>query len=136
AELLKTSAIVGAIIGGADKNEIDIINSYSENLGLAFQIQDDLLDVIAVESEFGKKIGGDIMEKKKTYLYVKSLEILSGNEKRDLKELYNKDVKSPEDVNAVISIYNNICSVESAKNEIQKYTDKANECLLKIDSTS
>lgn len=83
AELLKTSAVVGAIIGNANSHEMESINSYSENLGLAFQIQDDLLDVTAVESEFGKKIGGDILERKKTYLYVKSLEILSGDEKKD-----------------------------------------------------
>ena len=67
AELLRTSSVMGAIIGNADKTGIDSISSYSENIGLAFQIQDDLLDVIADEGEFGKKIGGDILERKKPF---------------------------------------------------------------------
>ena len=62
------------------------------------------------------------------------MRVLSGNEKKDLISLYNKNDKSPEDVNDVIAVYNKICSVESAKNEIKKYTDRANESLLRIES--
>jgi geranylgeranyl diphosphate synthase, type II len=131
AELLRTSAIMGAIIGEADENEIRSIAEYSENIGLAFQIQDDLLDVIADEGEFGKKIGGDILEKKKTYLYLRALEILQGKDKDDFLFLYNSDNNSAAEdkINKVINIYNNICVVESAKKEIKKYTDIANDSL-------
>ncbi len=131
AELLKTSAIMGAIIGNAYDNGIQSIAAYSENIGLAFQIQDDLLDVIADEGEFGKKIGGDILEKKKTFLYLRALEILNGKDKDDFLYLYNSDsnISVDEKIKKVIKTYNDICVVESAKNEIKKYTDIANDSL-------
>jgi geranylgeranyl diphosphate synthase, type II len=71
AELLKTSAIIGSLIADANSEQLNTITNYSQFLGLAFQVQDDLLDVVANEKKFGKKIGGDILEKKKTYLYLK-----------------------------------------------------------------
>ena len=131
AELLKTSAIVGAIIGNADESEISSITKYSENIGLAFQIQDDLLDVIADEGEFGKKIGGDILEKKKTYLYLKALEVMKGKEKDDFMFLYNSNSNQDTEkkINAVIKIYRDICVIESARESIKKYTEIANSSL-------
>jgi geranylgeranyl diphosphate synthase type II len=130
AELLKTSAILGAIIGNADEASIKSIAAYSENIGLAFQIQDDLLDVFADEGEFGKKIGGDILEKKKTYLYLKALEILNGKQRDDFMYLYNSSDASEEKIGMVIKTYNDICVVESAKQEIKKYTEIANSSIL------
>ena len=135
AELLRTSALIGAILGNADEKGLKTISSYSENLGLAFQIQDDLLDVIADENEFGKKIGGDILEMKKTYLYLKTLEILDEKGKSEFKKLYSSSVETGK-IDSVISTYRNVCAIESAKNEIKLYTDKANENLSEIDSES
>lgn len=129
AELLKTSAIMGAIIGNADEESIKSISGYSENLGLAFQIQDDLLDVIADEGEFGKKIGGDIQEKKKTYLYLKALEMLNGKDRDDFMYLYNSNRTTGERINSIIRTYNDICVIESAKKEIKWFTDLANSSL-------
>lgn len=132
AELLRTSSIMGAIIGNADKPGIDSISSYSENIGLAFQIQDDLLDVIADEEEFGKKIGGDILERKKTFLYLKALEILHGKSLDDFMYLYNNNDSSNEKVNQIIAFYNEICVIGAAKDEIALYTERANnnlECI-------
>ena len=132
AALLKTSAVIGAIIGKADKLEINSIGIYSEDIGLAFQIQDDLLDVFADEGEFGKKIGGDILEKKKTYLYLKALEILKGKDRDDFLYLYNSDSADDEKLKSVIKVYNDICVIESARNEIKKYTDIANKSLMAV----
>jgi geranylgeranyl diphosphate synthase type II len=126
AELLKTSAVLGAIIGGASDDDIENISTYAENLGLAFQIQDDLLDVTGDNGKFGKTPGGDIIEKKKTYMYLKAIEIL-GSEKNSFIELYNSN--SGDKVEKVIDTYNKVCVVESAKNEIKKYTDTANKSL-------
>ncbi len=137
AELLKTSSIIGAIIGNAEQNGIEAISKYSENIGIAFQINDDLLDVIADEGEFGKKIGGDILEKKKTFLYLKALELLKGKEKEDFKLLYNNSHNNKEKIDMIINIYNTICVINSAKDEISKFTSKANEslnCLRNEDS--
>jgi geranylgeranyl diphosphate synthase type II len=130
AELLKSSAVIGAIIGGASDSEVSQISVYAENVGLAFQIQDDLLDVVANEGEFGKKIGGDILEKKKTYLYLKAIELLEGREKNEFKDVYNSNDINNEKVNKIIKIYNKVCVIESARNEIKKLTSEANNSLV------
>ncbi len=129
AELLRTSALIGAIIGNADESGLRVISGYSENLGLAFQIHDDLLDVIADETEFGKKIGGDILEKKKTYLYLKTLELMGNDEGEKFERLYNSDLAPSEKIGRVIDTYRSVCAIEAAKNEIKLYTQKANENL-------
>ena len=132
AELLKTSATIGAIIGGADENGIEAIKSYAENIGLAFQIQDDLLDVIGNESKFGKKIGGDILERKKTYLYLKAVEVLNNNEREKFRKLFNSDEDAESRINNIIKIYSDNCTVESAKTEIRNFTDKANKAISRM----
>ncbi|GAK90131.1 dimethylallyltransferase [Nonlabens ulvanivorans] len=77
---LKTSVLVGcalqmgAIIAGVDKKEQELIYDYGINLGLAFQLMDDYLDAFGNPETFGKEVGGDIRENKKTYLYLKSVE--------------------------------------------------------------
>ncbi len=136
AELLRTSSIMGAIIGNADESGISSISDYSENIGLAFQIQDDLLDVIADEGEFGKKIGGDIIERKKTFLYLKALELLHGKQKDDFLFMYNTDSANSEKIKKIISAYNDICVIESARKEIEKYTMLANRSIECIKSDS
>ncbi|MCX7878011.1 MAG: polyprenyl synthetase family protein [Ignavibacteria bacterium] len=128
AEMLEVSASLGAIIAGASAHEVQMMRNYAENLGIAFQINDDLLDVTAEENDFGKKIGSDIIEKKKTYLYLKTMEILSENNKQKLFELYqieDLDLR----VQEVINFYRNICVIESAREEITRYTDVANSFL-------
>jgi geranylgeranyl diphosphate synthase type II len=96
---LKTSVLIGgalqmgAIIGGASEADQQHIYEFGRNIGIAFQIQDDLLDTFGTEALVGKKIGGDIRQKKKTYLYLKSLELLSASQTNRLKELYAVDGK-------------------------------------------
>jgi geranylgeranyl diphosphate synthase type II len=129
AELLKTSAVIGAIIGGADGHELKAVRSFAENIGLAFQIQDDLLDVTANESKFGKKIGGDIIEKKKTYLYLKALEVLDGEDRKTFLQLFNSGETNPGITENIIGIYNRNCILESARSEIKEFTGRANEAI-------
>jgi len=130
AELLMISSVIGALIADASEKDIQIINEYSLNLGLAFQIHDDLLDVIADEKKFGKKIGGDILERKKTFLYLKSIE--SGNYvlTDKLTGLYESNDLSR--VNEVIIIYKELNIIEQTISEIKKYTELANRSLLKL----
>lgn len=135
AELLRTSAVMGAIIGRADSEGIEAISAYSENIGLAFQIQDDLLDVIADENEFGKKIGGDILERKKTFLYLKALELLNGKERDDFMYSYNSNGNENK-IKEIIKLYNDICVIGSARDEISAYTKEANRNLDSIKNKS
>lgn len=129
AKMLETSAVVGALIGNGSKELIENIRSYAANIGLAFQIQDDLLDITADETEFGKKIGGDLVEGKKTYLLIKALEVVT-DEKDKIKilNIVNKTGLSPDDteeISVIKNIYIMYGIIDSAQKEIERYTELA-----------
>lgn len=88
AVLIAASVKIGALFGGADEKEADTLYEYGRNLGLAFQIQDDILDTYGDVKVFGKISGGDIIAGKKTFLYVKAMEIGSSDLRKKLQELY------------------------------------------------
>ena len=119
--LLAAAVKIGAIIGGAGEKDSDLLYEFGRNIGLAFQIQDDLLDAYGDSKVFGKVAGGDIISNKKTFLLVKALEIASGMELKKLQDLFSgKDFDPDEKVKEVISIYDklNIRSVtEDLANE-------------------
>jgi geranylgeranyl diphosphate synthase type II len=89
AVLMGASLKIGAILGGASNQECDAIYRFGENVGMVFQLQDDLLDTFGHEATFGKRIGGDIRDCKKTFLYVKTLEKLSFDEQDSFMQLYS-----------------------------------------------
>lgn len=137
--LLETCAAVGAYIGNGTQEEIENLKNYAMNLGLAFQIQDDLLDIIADEETFGKKIGGDIVEGKKTYLLLKANEvILNGTEKKIITDIINnqpgRDI-SETAIQNVKMIYEENKVIESATKEIEDYTFKADSYLDKLEES-
>jgi len=82
---LKTAVLVGgalkmgALVGGADDAEGTLLYNFGEQLGIAFQLQDDILDVYGDPKKFGKQVGGDIISNKKTYLLIKALELAKGD---------------------------------------------------------
>jgi geranylgeranyl diphosphate synthase type II len=94
---LKTSVLIacalklGALIADADQSDCEHLYEFGLNMGIAFQVQDDLLDTFGDQTLVGKKIGGDILQRKKTYLYLKSLDLLSQKEAQDLRALYAGD---------------------------------------------
>lgn len=110
---LKTSVLIacslkmGALIGGASESEANHLYEFGKNMGIAFQIQDDLLDTFGDEEKVGKKIGGDILQKKKTYLYLKSLELLSMDESETLRVLYSDSTEKTGDelVDQVVQLF-------------------------------
>jgi geranylgeranyl diphosphate synthase, type II len=123
--LIAASFKIGALIANASDIDAQKIYDYGLNIGLAFQIQDDLLDSFGNESDFGKKIGGDIMEGKKTYLLVKALELSNPNQKEVLLNLINrKEIKFEEKVATIKSIYSDL----NIQNVAQQ---KLNHILLK-----
>jgi geranylgeranyl diphosphate synthase type II len=95
AVLIAASAKIGAIFGGADDKNAEILYEYGRNLGLAFQIQDDILDTYGDMKIFGKTAGGDILAGKKTFLYVKAMEIGSQEQKKRLQDLYLVETSDP-----------------------------------------
>jgi len=81
AALLQTSCVLGALLGNAPADDIERLEAYGEHLGLAFQIQDDLLDVTASQPTWGKPVGGDLVTGKRTWLLLRALEVTSGPER-------------------------------------------------------
>jgi geranylgeranyl diphosphate synthase type II len=106
AVLMAASAKIGAIIGGADEKDADLLYEFGRYLGLAFQIQDDLLDIYGDVKIFGKIPGGDIISNKKTFLLVKALETASVEQAKQLHELFsNKEIDPDVKVQKVTGIY-------------------------------
>ncbi len=91
---LKTSVLlgccmkIGALVGGASEKEADLLYSFGLNTGIAFQIQDDILDVFGNPEKFGKIPGGDIIANKKTWLMLKAMELSKNEETEILKQAY------------------------------------------------
>jgi len=125
AVLLGASLMIGAVIGGA-KNQEDKKNIYSfgENIGLAFQLKDDLLDVFGNEKKFGKKSGGDIATNKKTFLYLKAFEIAKGKDFNKLKDAF-ENTDEVEKINSVKDIYNFLNIKKYTEIEMDKFYQKA-----------
>ena len=129
AVLLGASMKMGAIIARASKEDQDKIYDFGKYLGIAFQLQDDYLDAFGDETKFGKKIGGDILENKKTYLYLKAIEFLGEDKKNQLLGLYTNNNSSEEKIKITKALFEESGSVDHTIKEIKKYTNSAFEIL-------
>lgn len=109
AALIAASVRIGALFGGAEEKDAELLYEFGRNLGLAFQIQDDLLDTYGDIKVFGKISGGDIVASKKTFLYVKALEIANSDQKKKLQEEYLTSGSDPEaKIRNVTDIYDQL----------------------------
>lgn len=133
---LKTAVVlggalkIGALIGGAEKKDADLLSSFGEHLGLAFQLQDDILDVYGDPEKFGKQVGGDIISNKKTYLLIRAKELATGKQANELKHWTDlKIFDSAEKIEAVTAIYNSLDVRKYAEEAMQVYADKAFDAL-------
>lgn len=97
AYLLAGSLQIGALMGNASNEDADNMFEYGIKLGKAFQLMDDYLDTFGNENSFGKKVGGDILEGKKTYLYIETLKSLGEKEKEEFLKVFNENSLSDED---------------------------------------
>lgn len=122
AALIEMCCSIGAQLANANPQVVKSIANFGKYLGMAFQIQDDLLDLVAVETEFGKKVGSDLVEGKKTYLFLRAMQ--KANEEQ-LKILYtmvqNKGI-TWEEVDTFKDLYVELGVLEDAKKEIERYT--------------
>jgi len=130
---LKTSVLlagalkIGALLGNAHAADADLLYEYGINLGLAFQLQDDLLDVYGDEKVFGKQIGGDIVANKKTFLLIKAREIAGDEDLKTLEYWVQNNNKGDRDekIKTVTKIYDNLNIKEITKEKILSLTQKA-----------
>jgi geranylgeranyl diphosphate synthase type II len=124
--LLAGSMKIGAIIGGARDEDAKHIYEFGKNLGIAFQLQDDILDVFGKSSKVGKQIGGDIVSNKKTYLLLKALDIADRYKKEELQLwMHTTEVDPTEKVEAVKAIYDYLGVKSYAEAEMQKFYEKS-----------
>jgi geranylgeranyl diphosphate synthase type II len=136
---LKTSVLlaacmqIGAICGDASEENAQHLYNFGLNLGLAFQLQDDLLDVFGNESTFGKEIGKDIVSNKKTFLLIKALELAKGSQLEMLKTwIFLKDFNPQEKINAIQVIYMSLGIRDLTLKAIESHFVKALDELKKV----
>ena len=137
----KTSVLVGAalqmgaIVARSPEKDQRAIYEFGRNLGIAFQLQDDYLDAFGNPETFGKQVGGDIIENKKTYLYLKALELAPDDDRLALVNFFSEyKGGNDEKVKAVKAIFKGCGAIAAIKEEIGSYTDKALKALGRIDA--
>jgi geranylgeranyl diphosphate synthase type II len=122
AVLLGLALQLGALLAGAPKEDVDRIYAFGVNIGVGFQLQDDLLDVYADQAKFGKQVGGDIISNKKTFLLLKALELAKGKEQQELQHwLGLKDFDKALKVAAVKAIYEQLGIRSLTEQKMQTY---------------
>ncbi len=122
AVLIKGALEIGATIGGAKRDDIIKIGLFGKYLGLAFQLQDDLLDTFGDAQVFGKRIGGDIVSNKKTYLTVKGFNLAKGKQLELLNGYYKaQNVDPNQKIEGVKAIYNELGIKEITEQKIQEF---------------
>lgn len=137
AALIAASSKIGAILGGADDKDSDILYEFGKNLGFAFQIQDDLLDIYGDTKIFGKIMGGDIISNKKTFMLVKALELASVEQARQLHEQLGLKEFDPETkVKKVTEIYDQLNIKDISETLANDYINSAFSLLGRLSATN
>ncbi len=129
--LIAAATKTGAIIGGANDEIVDIMYDYGRLIGLAFQIQDDYLDLVSDEESLGKPIGSDIAKGKMTLIVVKALSEASDEDSETLLKILKDDNSSAEDIELALQLFDKYDSIEYARKIAQDNVDEAKQ-LLKI----
>ncbi len=131
AVLLATALQMGATAAGAEQTDIQLLYSFGINMGMSFQLQDDILDLYGDVAVFGKRHGGDIADNKKTYLYLKALELASEKDRKRLTHLFTHrvDHDEAEKIEEVQTIYDRLQVKEAVEQVVFDYDRKAAEAL-------
>jgi len=125
--LMAASIQMGAILAGADESDQKHLYEFAKNFGIAFQLQDDVLDTFGEAASVGKRIGGDILQNKKTYLYLKSWELADDKQKDELSQLYDPNTQWDENhkIEQVKKIFVSVVVREYTAQVIEAYRDLA-----------
>ena len=126
AVLLAASLKIGALLGGADNSQSDCLYEFGKNIGIAFQLQDDLLDVFADPAVFGKVTGNDIVSNKKTILLIEALNLAEGRNREVLLDwIGRKQFNRNEKIRVIKSIYRELQLEESVRDKVRYYHELA-----------
>lgn len=130
AVLLGFSLEMGGILAGMEDHDTSLLYDFGVNMGVGFQLKDDLLDVYGDQKKFGKQVGGDIISNKKTYLLITALQLAKGQEKQRLdKWLSITDFDKDEKVKQVTDIFDNLGVRHLTEQKIGEYFDVSRKCL-------
>ncbi len=133
ARLFAVATELGALAGGGTAPKARALRSFGHYLGRAFQVQDDLLDITARQHELGKAIGGDIRERKKTYLWLSALERTAGSDRQALLRVMDPRARiSRRTVSHVARIYQTCGAIDRARMQIHRDTEKATAALRSV----
>jgi len=131
--LLACAVKIGALLAGAPEEDVENLYKFGEAMGLAFQLQDDYLDVYGDPKVFGKEIGGDIASNKKTYMLINALQKAEGEDKAELQGWINKaGFNRADKVAAVTALYNKLGIDKMAKAKMESYYQQALQALAKV----
>jgi geranylgeranyl diphosphate synthase type II len=135
AALLAASLKIGAVLAEAKKDDANHIYEFGKNLGIAFQLMDDILDLYGDPEKFGKQLGGDVIANKKTYLLLKAQELATGNAKKELEFcLTSTALKNEAKVDRVKTIFNSLGVKKAAIEEMNLFYNTAISHLDSIDA--
>ena len=134
AVLLATALQMGATVAGANEADIQHLYDFGINMGMSFQLQDDILDLYSDVEVFGKRHGGDIADNKKTYLYLKALELASEKDRKRLEHLFTLRIDHDEEekIEEVQAIYDRLHVKEAVETVMLDYDHKAIESLAAV----
>ena len=135
AVLLATALKFGARLGGAPAEEQDILYKYAIEVGIGFQMMDDYLDTYGDES-FGKRIGGDILEDKKTWLYIKAFELASPGEKAVMRNWHGHTDSETKKIDAIRSVYTHLGVDKLILEEIEHRFNSADQYIDQLASSN
>ncbi len=122
--LLGFSCELGGILADADMNQCQLLREIGENIGIGFQLKDDLLDVYGDHTKFGKQVGGDIISNKKTFLLINAKRLATGDDNDNLESWLNKTSFDPQEkVQAVTDIYNKLGIKSLTESTMNSYFD-------------
>jgi geranylgeranyl diphosphate synthase type II len=133
AVLVAAAMKMGALVAKTSEEEAELIYDFGLNLGLAFQLQDDYLDAFGDPETFGKQVGGDIIENKKTFLYLKALEFSNSDKSVQLQNLFNLKLEdNTVKIETAKAIFNESGASKATQEAIEMYTFRAFETLEKM----
>ncbi len=133
AVLLATSCQLGGYIAGANEKDEKLLYDFGLNLGMAFQLKDDLLDIYGNENSFGKKIGGDILCNKKTFFLINAFKLSDKTTKEELIQWIENNEEEQQKIKSVTAIYNRLNLRELCEKKIDDYVQKAKKSLIEIE---
>jgi geranylgeranyl diphosphate synthase type II len=134
AVLIACSFMFGGIAAETNTSNTDLLYKIGLNLGIAFQLEDDLLDCFGDEEKFGKRIGGDILEKKKTLLYLFTYSKLESEKKLEFENIFNSnEIEESQKINSIKSFYETSGALEYLKNKVRVYFNEAEMLIDKLE---